>query len=103
MNGEPDCNGDGRWHVFDPHGRTGGGSITGVVIDSGVLNPDLLKGKKGRRLYPKTRLRDRIDSAIAHEYEELRHGPHVEALRAAAKTELPISDEARRLNKAMAR
>jgi hypothetical protein len=103
MNGEPDYDGDGRWHVFDPYGRTRGGCITGVVIDSGVLNPDLLKGKKGRRLYPKTRLRDRIDSAIAHEYEELRHGSHVEALRAAAKTELPISDEARRLNKAMAR
>ena len=30
-------------------------------------------------------------------------GNHVEALKAAAKTELPISDEARRLCRAMAR
>jgi len=33
----------------------------------------------------------------------LHRGSHVEALKAAAKTELPISDEARRLCRAMAR
>ena len=50
------------------------------------------------------RLKDRIDAIIAHEYEELRAGGnHVEAIKAAAKTELPISDEARRLNRARAR
>ena len=38
--------------------------------------------------YAKARLRDRIDSIIAHEYEELRHGGlHVDALKAAAMTE----------------
>jgi hypothetical protein len=43
-------------------------------------------------------------SQIPREYEELRHqGSHVDALKAAAKTELPISDEARRLNRARAR
>ena len=78
-------------------------SSTGVVVDSGVLNPDLLNGRKGGRIYPKIRLRDRIDSAIAHEYEELRTGSHEAALKAAAKTELPISQEARRVCKAMAR
>ena len=41
---------------------------------------------------------------IAHEYEELRAGgKHADALKAAAKTDLPISEEARRLNRARAR
>ena len=41
---------------------------------------------------------------IAHEYEELRHeGKHAAAIKAAAKTDLPISEEARRLNRARAR
>jgi hypothetical protein len=50
------------------------------------------------------RLKDRIDAIIAHEYEELRAGGrHLEALKTAARTELPISAEARRLNRARAR
>jgi hypothetical protein len=74
------------------------------VLDSGVLNPDLLKGEKGGRLWPKARLRDRIDATIAHEYEELRHGgSHAAAVKAVAKRELPITPEARRLNRARAR
>ncbi|MFO0954102.1 MAG: hypothetical protein U0835_23700 [Isosphaeraceae bacterium] len=104
MIGQPDYDGDGRWLAFDPHARTGGGNTTGVVVDSGVLNPSLLKGQKGGRIYPKLRLRDRIDASIAHEYEELRHrGSHVEALKAAATTRLPISPGAHRLNRARAR
>jgi hypothetical protein len=104
VNGEPDYGGSGRWHAFDPHGRKGGANTTGVVVDSGVLNPNLLKGKKGGRIWPKARLRDRIDAIIAHEYEELRHrSSHTAALKAAARTELPISHEARRLCRAMAR
>jgi len=64
----------------------------------------LLNGKKGGRIWPKMRLKDRIDAIIAHEYEELRAGgKHAGALEAAAKTNLPISDEARRLNRARAR
>lgn len=94
---------DKRWRAFDPFGRKGGTSTTGVVVDSGMLNPELLKGKKGGRIWPRTRLKDRIDAIIAHEYEELRRGSHVEALKAAARTDLPISDEARRLCRAMAR
>ncbi len=44
------------------------------------------------------------DVAEGYEYEELRAGgKHAQALRAAAKTDLPISDEARRLNRARAR
>lgn len=103
-NGQPDYDGDGRWTAFNPYGRQGGENTTGVVIDSGVLNPDLLKGEKGGRIWPRLRLRDRIDGAISHEYEELRHGGnHAAAVKAAAKTKLQISDEARRLNRARAR
>ena len=104
MIGEPSYGGIGRWRAFDPQGRQGGTNTTGVVVDSGVLNPELLAGKKGGRIWPKMRLKDRIDAIIAHEYEELRSGgQHAEALKAAANTELPISDEARRLNRARAR
>jgi hypothetical protein len=102
--GQPDFERDGRWHAFDPYGRKGGANTTGVVVDSGVLNPDLLKGHKGGRIWPKMKLKDRIDAIIAHEYEELRAGgKHAEALKNAARTNLPISDEARRLNRARAR
>jgi hypothetical protein len=102
--GQPTYGGDGRWRAFDSQGRQGGTNTTGVVVDSGVLNPDLLQGKKGGRIWPKLRLKDRIDAIIAHEYAELRlGGQHAEALKAAARTELPISDEARRLNRARAR
>ena len=101
--GEPDFEGDGRWMVFNLYGRKGGGTVTGVVVDSGVLNPDLLKGKKGGRLWAKARLRDRIDASIAHELEESRYGSHVAALKAAARTKLPITDGARRICRAMAR
>jgi hypothetical protein len=101
--GQPTYDGDGKWRAFDPEGQKGGGCVTGVVVDSGVLNPELLKDKKGGRIYPKMRLRDRIDASIAHEYAELRSRSHVEALKAAAKTGLPISGEARRLCRAMAR
>ena len=84
-------------------GATGGENTTGVIVNSGVLNPDLLKGKKGSRIWPKARVRDRIDAIIAHECEELRHGSHADALKAAPTTRLPISDEARRLCRATAR
>jgi hypothetical protein len=104
MNGQPDFAGDGTWQVFDANARTGGQNTTGVVVNSGVLNPELLKGEKDGRTWPKMRLKDRIDAIIAHEYEELlAGGVHVNALKAAAMTKLPISDEARRLNRARAR
>jgi hypothetical protein len=53
MNGEPDYAGDGKRHAFDPRGRKGGTNTTGVVVDSGVLDPELLRGRRavasGRR------------------------------------------------------
>jgi hypothetical protein len=92
-----------KWCAFDPYGR-GGGSITqGVTVNSGALNPALLKGKKGGRIWPKARLRDRIDAIIAHEWAEARHGDHGAALKAGARTELSVSPGARRILKAMAR
>ena len=91
------------WRVFDPDEKTGGSVSTGIVIDSGVLNPDLLKGKKAGRIWPKAHLRDRIDAIIAHEWAEDKTLDHDAALKAAAKTELPVSDGAKRILKAMAR
>ena len=101
--GEQDYERDGRWRAFNCYGRKGGSNITGIVVDSGALNPDLLNGKKGGRIWPKLPLRHRIDSIIAHEYEEICLGSHVSALQAASRTELPIGHEARRLCRAMAR
>jgi hypothetical protein len=104
MIGQPDYDRDGTRRAFDPLGQQGGGNTTGAIVDSGVLNPELLKGKKGGRIYPRMTVKERIDSTLAHEYEELRAGgKHVEALRAAAKTKLSIMPESRRLCKAMAR
>lgn len=91
------------WRAFDPDEATGGSMSTGNVVDSGVLNPDLLKGKKGGRVWAKTTLRDRIDAIIAHEWAEDWTMDHAEALKAAARTELPLGDGARRILKAMAR
>ena len=59
---------------------------------------------KGGRIYSKLTLRERADAIIAHEYEELlAGGDHAKALKAAAKTKLPILPNSRRLNRAMAR
>jgi hypothetical protein len=104
MNGQPDYGGEGRWRAFDPYRGISGANTTGVVVDSGVLTPELLKAQKGVRIWPKMNVKDRIDAIIAHEYEELRAGgKHAEAINDAAKTELPISDAAQRLNRARAR
>ena len=104
MNGQPDYGGDGKWRAFNPHGMTGGSNTTGVVVDSGILNPDLLKGQKGGRIWRQLGVRDRADGIISHEYEELlAGGDHLKAIKAAARTKLPISDEVRRLNRARAR
>jgi len=89
--------------TFDPQGRDGGSITSGITVNSGVLNPELLKGQKGGRIWPKARLRDRIDAIIAHEWAESRTVDHVAALKDAARTELPVTDGARRILRAMAR
>ncbi len=46
--------------------------------------------------------RDRLDAAIAHEYEEARRGGnHDEALKYAPETELPIAEGGRHILRAM--
>jgi len=65
-------------------------------------NPERLKGKPGSRTFAQARLRDRIDAIIAHEYEEDRTGSHVGALKAGLKTDLPVTEGAKRIPKAMA-
>jgi hypothetical protein len=89
--------------AFVSHEREGGHITTGITVNSGCLNPDLLKGRKGGRIWPNSRLRDRIDAVIAHEWEESKTIDHVAALKAAAKTKLPVSEGAKQILKAMAR
>ena len=103
LHGTRDLEGDGRWTAFIPRDRQGGSLLEGIAVNSGCLNPDLLKGKPGGRVYAKARLRDRIDAIIAHEYEEDRTGSHAAALKSGPTTKLRISDEARRILRAMGR
>jgi len=103
LQGTDDLRQNMRWCAFDAEGREGGNITGGISVNSGVLNPGLLKGEKGARVWTKARLRDRIDAVIAHEYEESKTVDHVAVLQAAARTELPITNEARRILRAMAR
>lgn len=95
----------GQGHAtFLPHERSGGGNDAagGLTLDSGVFNPELLGTLPGSEEWAGARLRDRVDAAIAHEHEEARRGgSHVEALKHASNTELPISEGARRILRAM--
>ncbi len=102
-NGERHPRIKGKWRSFVPEERTGGFILKGITVNSGVLNPDLIKSQKGARIWPMARLRDRIDAIIAHEWIEHDLRDHEAALKAAPKTDLPISDEARRILRAMAR
>jgi hypothetical protein len=103
--GFPDPDHGGVWRAFFPHSGRGGVVLgEGIGIDSGVFNPDLLKvdyGWKTGELFERSRLRDRMDAIIAHEFEEQRHGSHSGALNAAPKTALPISHRAREICRAM--
>ena len=99
--GAPNFGGDGKWRAFIHHASSGGSVTTGITVNSGCLNPELLRGEKGARVFAKARLCDRIDAIIAHEYEEDRFGTHELALKHAMKTALTISDGARRILRAM--
>ncbi len=103
LHGATDFSGDGRWKAFIAHGRSGGNLTDGISVNSGCLNPELLKGNPGVRVFAKARLRDRIDAIIAHEYEEDRLCTHEAALKYGAKTALPVTDGARRILRAMGR
>jgi hypothetical protein len=103
LHGTGDLEGDGRWTAFIARDRQGGSLLEGIAVNSGCLNPQLLKGKPGERVYAWASLRDRIDAIIAHEFEEDRLGTHEAALKHGSKTELPVTDGARRILKAMGR
>jgi hypothetical protein len=95
----------GKGHAtFIPHERDGGGNdrFGGLTVDSGAFNPEPLGTLAGNKEWAKARLRDRLDATIAHEHEEARRGgSHVEALKHAPDTELPIRERARDLLRAM--
>jgi hypothetical protein len=105
--GMPDSIAGIDWAAFHPHGMEGGNNAPDgrLIVDSGLLNPDLLKrdyGDYAAELFANSRLRDRLDAIIAHEYEEHRHGmDHEAALKRAPTTALPISARAREIAKAM--
>jgi hypothetical protein len=94
------------WRVFFPHGGSGGGVVGDRIgVDSGVLNPELLAkpyGPEASTVWARSRLRDRIDAIIAHEYAEAVGVSHEEAVSLALDTPLAIRERARRILRAMA-
>jgi hypothetical protein len=106
--GMPDDKRGVQWAAFHPRGTAGGSNSPDgrLVVDSGLLNDDLLErdyDPDTADLYRGSRLRDRLDSIIAHEEAESRLGDHAEALNAAPSTELRISERAREICRAMER
>jgi hypothetical protein len=94
------------WCAFNPHERDAGGLATGgrINVDSGVLNPVWnagVIGPRGSALWACSRLRDRIDAAIAHEEMEYRTGSHESAVELAPETDLPVGGRVRALLRAI--
>jgi hypothetical protein len=93
--------------AFNPYERSGGGiNHAGQVnLDSGSFNPELLTreyGKEAGKLWAQSRLRHRWEALEAHEDMEWRMGmDHDAAVEHAPETELPISNEAREILRAM--
>jgi hypothetical protein len=87
--------------AFNPYEGIGGsvGTIGEINLDSGVLNPDLMRkyGTEAGEAWEHASLKTRYDTTIAHEYEEGNGSTHDEAIRRAQDTELPISHAAREL------
>ncbi len=97
-----------RHAAFHPHGRIGGDVTPDgrIVIDSGVMNPDLMTaafGEEAGKLWAKSRLKPRTQAIAAHEHAEHTTGSHEGALAAAPDTELAVSHEAREILRAMQR
>lgn len=94
------------WRVFFPDERDGGGNGPGgrLNVDSGVLNPELLKDHPrpgAASAWAKARLRDRIDASIAHELAESQDGDHRAAEAIAPDTPLAVTEGARQILRAM--
>src|SRR5436305_15011436 len=87
--GMPDDDRGIPWAAFHPLGAQGGyNSPDGrLVVESGLFNLDLLRkdyGEEAAKLFADSDVTSRLDSIIAHEYEEYRHGgSHVKALKHA--------------------
>ena len=76
-----------------------------LYVDSGVLNPQLnaeVIGPEASALWAKSRLRDRIDAVIAHEYEESSGIPHDQVVERVAETALRVGENARRILRSIA-
>jgi hypothetical protein len=105
--GMPDDDRGIPWAAFHPLGKEGGYNAPDgrLVVESGLFNFDLLRkdyGEEAADLFADSDATSRLDSIIAHEYGEHRHGgSHVEALKHAPATELPITDRARAIALAM--
>ena len=91
------------WCTFSPFERDGGGNSPGgrINVDSGVLNPELMRrlGPEVSEVWARARLRDRIDSVIVHEFEEDKGGSHEYAVANAPMTAIPVNDRVRTLLK----
>ena len=92
--------------VFSSTDRRGGtnDSFGCLYIDSGILNTDLMAeiyGPLVTSTWEKAGLRDRIDAVIAHEHAEVQTGSHDVAEALAPDTQLPISEGARRILRAI--
>ena len=99
---------DFRIAAFHPIELDGGGvhPPTGRInLDAGNLYRELLAGKQPPEvlsLWAKERLRHKFDAGIAHEHEEGLGRTHLEAVREAPNTGLPITEEARHLLRVIA-
>ncbi len=100
--GAPDYQRGSVRRVFLADEAIGGSYGTGrrLFVDSGVLNPKLnaeVIGSEASKVWAKARLRDRIEAVIVHEHLEAQGIPHDEVVERAADTNLPISENARRI------
>ena len=105
--GAPDYRRGGEKHAFLPDETSDGSNGTGrrLFVDSGVLNPELNAeaiGPEACEVWLDSSLRDRIDSVIAHEHLEAQGIPHDEGVQRAPDSELPITENARRILRSMA-
>jgi hypothetical protein len=105
--GAPDYDRGGERHAFLPEDAKGGtNDFAGrIYVDSGALNPRLNAeaiGPEASALWARSRLRDRIDAVIAHEYEEGGGISHDQVVERVAETALPIGENARRILRSIA-
>lgn len=105
--GAPDYERGGIKRAFLPDETRGGTNDEWgrLYVDSGVLNPELNAaeiGPEAASVWAGARVRDRIEAVIPHEDLESRGIPHDQVVQRAPETELPISENARRILRSMA-